>query len=101
MCNRLIWTGCSGICLFPATKTDNNVHCHQDCAERGENVPAEIVDAEKFVSTSERAEYCLVKRMKDSVKLKLRTPSKLYTMKIEPLKAEEIIKKLQCEIREI
>jgi hypothetical protein len=77
------------------------VHGHQDCAERGENVPAEIVDAEKFVSTSERAEYCLVKRMKDSVKLKLRTPSKLYTMKIEPLKAEEIIKKLQCEIREI
>jgi hypothetical protein len=39
--------------------------------------------------------------MKDSVKLKLRTPSKLYTLKIEPLKAEEIIKKLQCEIREI
>lgn len=67
----------------------------------GENVPAEIVDAEKFVSTSERAEYCSVKRMKDSVKLKLRTPSKLYTLKIEPLKAEEIIKKLQCEIREI
>jgi hypothetical protein len=67
----------------------------------GENVPAEIVDAEEFVSTSERAEYCSVKRMKDSVKLKLRTPSKLYTFKIEPLKAEEIIKKLQCEIREI
>jgi hypothetical protein len=67
----------------------------------GENVPAEIVDVEEFVSTSERAEYCSVKRMKDSVKLKLRTSSKLYTMKIEPLKAEEIIKKLQCEIREI
>jgi hypothetical protein len=67
----------------------------------GENVPAEIIDTEKFVSTSERAEYCSVKRMKDSVKLKLRTPSKLYTLKIEPLKAEEIIKKLRCEIREI
>ncbi len=67
----------------------------------GENVPAEIVDAEKFVSTSERAEYCSVKRMKDSVKLKLRTASKLYTLKVEPLKAQEIIKKLQCEIREI
>lgn len=67
----------------------------------GGKVPAEIVDAEEFVSTSERAEYCSVKRMKDSVKLKLRTASKLYTLKVEPLKAQEIIKKLQCEIREI
>jgi hypothetical protein len=67
----------------------------------GETVPAEIVDAEKFVSTSGRAEYCLVKRMKGHVKLKLRTPGMLYTLKIEPLKAEEIIKKLQCEIREV
>jgi hypothetical protein len=50
---------------------------------------------------SGRAEYCAVKRLKDVVKLKLRTPSKLYTLKIEPMKAEEIIKKLQCEIREV
>jgi len=35
------------------------------------------------------------------VKLKLRTSKKLYTLKVEPTKAEEIIKKLQCEIREI
>jgi hypothetical protein len=88
-------------CLVLATKTDNNVHGHKVALNMGENVPAEIVDAEKFVSTSERAEYCSVKRMKDYVKLKLRTPSKLYTLKVEPLKAEEIIKKLQCEIREI
>jgi len=64
-------------------------------------VPAEIVDAERFVAISERAHYCAVKRLKDVVKLKLRTPSRLYTLKVEPLKAEEIIKKLQCEIREI
>jgi hypothetical protein len=42
-----------------------------------------------------------VKRLKDVVKLKLRTARKLYTLKVEPMKAEEIIKKLQCEIREI
>jgi ferritin-like protein len=64
-------------------------------------VPTEIADTEHFVSMSGRAEYCAVKRLKDVVKLKLRTPSKLYTLKIEPMKAEEIIKKLQCEIREV
>ncbi len=64
-------------------------------------MPTETVDTEHFVSLSGRAEYCAVKRLKDVVKLKMRTPSKLYTLKIEPLKAEEIIKKLQCEIREI
>ena len=64
-------------------------------------MPSEIFDPEKFVEISERAEYCAVKRLKDIVKLKLRTARRLYTLKIEPVKAEEIIKKLQCEIREI
>jgi ferritin-like protein len=64
-------------------------------------LPAEIADAERFVAISERADYCAVKRLKDVVKLKLRTPNKLYTLKVEPLKAEELIKRLQCEIREI
>jgi ferritin-like protein len=64
-------------------------------------MPSEILDAEKFVEISGRADYCAVKRLKDVVKLKLRTASRLYTLKVEPLKAEEIIKKLQCEIREI
>jgi ferritin-like protein len=64
-------------------------------------VPSEIVDAEKFVEVSGRAEYCAVKRLRDVVKLKLRTAGRLYTLKVEPAKAEEIIKKLQCEIREI
>jgi ferritin-like protein len=65
------------------------------------SMPSEISDSEKFVEISGRAEYCAVKRLKDVVKLKLRTPKRLYTLKIEPAKAEEIIKKLQCEIREI
>jgi len=64
-------------------------------------MPAEILDVEKFVAMSARAKYCAVKRLKESVKLKLRTPSKLYTLKVEPLKAEEIIKKLKCEIQEL
>jgi hypothetical protein len=64
-------------------------------------MPAEILDLEKFVEISGRAEYCDVKRLRDVVKLKLRTPKRLYTLKIEPAKAEGIIKRLQCEIREI
>jgi hypothetical protein len=64
-------------------------------------MPSEILDVEKFVTMSERADYCFVKRLKDVVKLKLRTARQLYTLKVEPPKAEEIIKRLQCEIREI
>lgn len=64
-------------------------------------MPSEIFDADKFIELSERAEFCAVKRLKDVVKLKLRTSRRLYTLKAEPAKAEEIIKKLQCEIREI
>jgi hypothetical protein len=56
---------------------------------------------DKFIEISERAEYCMVKRLKDIVKLKLRTSGRLYTLKVDPSKAEEVIKKLHCEIREI
>jgi len=66
-----------------------------------ENMPEEIFDADKFVQASERAEYCNIKRLKRTVKLKLRTAKKLYTLKVDPTKAEEIIKKLHCEIREV
>jgi len=64
-------------------------------------MPSEVLDVEKFVALSARAEYCLVKKLKDTVKLKLRTPSKLYTLKVEPLKAEEVIKKLKCKSQEL
>ncbi len=63
-------------------------------------MPTEIFDMEKFVQISERAEYCAIKRLEKIVKLKLRTSKQLYTLKVEPSKAEEIIKKLTCEIRE-
>jgi len=64
-------------------------------------MPAEIFDQDRFVEISERAEFCAVKRLKDVVKLKLRTARRLYTLKVDPVKAEELIKRLQCEIREI
>jgi len=64
-------------------------------------MPTEIFDVEKFVEMSASAKYCSVKRLESIVKLKLRTPNKLYTLKVEPLNAEEIIKKLKCEIQEL
>jgi len=64
-------------------------------------MPEEVFDVDKFVELSERAEYCSIKRLKRMVKLKLRTPRKLFTLKVNPAKAEEVVKKLRCEIREI
>jgi len=64
-------------------------------------MPEEVFDVDKFIEISERADYCNIKRLKRMVKLKLRTPRKLFTLKVEPTKAEEIVKKLRCEIREI
>ena len=63
-------------------------------------MPTEITDVEKFVAISAKAKHCSVQRLKGAVKLKLRTPSQLYTLKIEPLRVDEIIKRLQCEIQE-
>jgi len=64
-------------------------------------MPEEVFDTEEFIQISERALYCSIKRLKKIVKLKLRTPKRLYTLKVDPPKAEEIIKKLHCEIREV
>lgn len=64
-------------------------------------MPTEIFDQDEFVEISDRAEYCAVKRLRDVVKLKLRTARRLYTLKVEPVRAEELIKKIRCEIREI
>jgi ferritin-like protein len=85
-----------------STKTDKNValHHHNERTKKEKTMPSEITDVEKFVAMSAKAKQCQVKRLKDTVKLKLRTPSQLYTLKIEPLRADEIIKRLQCEIKE-
>jgi hypothetical protein len=41
-----------------------------------------------------------VKRLKDVVKLKLRTPKQLYTIKVDPDKAGELMKQIKCEVIE-
>jgi len=64
-------------------------------------VPREIFNIDEFVRLSEHADYCQVKRVKNVVKLKIRTPKKLYTLKVDPGTAEGVVKRLQCEIREV
>jgi hypothetical protein len=64
-------------------------------------LPEEVFEVDKFISLSERAECCIVKRLSKTVKLKIRTPGKLFTMKIDPESVEGVIKKLRCEIVEI
>lgn len=64
-------------------------------------MPTEIFDAEEFVKLSEVALACRVKRLKDLVKLKLRTPSMLYTIKLQAPQAEEALKRIKCEIQEV
>ena len=83
------------------TVTDKNLRVIPEERLRIKGMPAEISDVDEFVALSAKAKFCSVKRLKESVKLKLRTPSRLYTLRVEPLRADEIIKKLKCEIREI
>lgn len=64
-------------------------------------MPAEVKDVEEFVQLSERASECRVKRLGNLVKLKLRTPKRLYTIKVEEDIAEEILKRVKCPVREL
>ncbi|MGA2784805.1 MAG: hypothetical protein ABSF09_08935 [Candidatus Bathyarchaeia archaeon] len=63
-------------------------------------MPTELADEEEFVKISERAIECRVKRLQDVVKLKLRTPRQLYTLKADPTKAAELLKQIKCEVIE-
>jgi hypothetical protein len=61
-------------------------------------MPEEINDVEKFIEIAQtRAYECRIKKSGDMVKLKLRTPSKLYTMKTDSLQAEDILKRIEIE----
>jgi hypothetical protein len=63
-------------------------------------MPKLITDVNRFLEMTEDAVECRVKRKTDSVKLKLRTPKYLYTLILEPQKAEEVIQQVKCQIVE-
>ncbi len=64
-------------------------------------LPTEIKDNERFLSLSETATECRVRRTADAVKLKLRTPKMLYTIKLDVAAAEDLLKKVKCPVREV
>lgn len=64
-------------------------------------MPAEISDVDRFIKLSENASECRVKRLEKEVKLKIRTPGRLYTIKLDVARAEEVLKQVKCEIREV
>jgi len=63
-------------------------------------MPKQIYDAEKFLEMTEDAEECRVKRSSDNVKLKLRTARYLYTIILDPQKAEEVLSQVKCQVVE-
>ncbi|MFW9958106.1 MAG: 50S ribosomal protein L38e [Candidatus Odinarchaeota archaeon] len=63
-------------------------------------MPKQITDVDKFLEMTEDAVECRVKRNTNSVKLKLRTTNYLYTIILEPQKAEEIIQQVKCQVVE-
>ncbi len=64
-------------------------------------MPSEIFDVKEFIEKSGHAVECRVKRVKGTVKLKLRTPKRLYTLKADESKAEELLKSIKCKVVEI
>ncbi|MFX0056975.1 MAG: hypothetical protein ACFE85_18535 [Candidatus Hodarchaeota archaeon] len=64
-------------------------------------MPKEIVNEEKFLELAEYAVHCRVKRVKDIVKLKLRTKRYLYTYKTDPITADRILRNVSCDIIEL
>ena len=46
-------------------------------------------------------EQCRIKRLDNSVKLKLRKNRYLYTIKLNTQEAEELLRQLRCDTREI
>ena len=63
-------------------------------------MPKQMYDVDKFLELSEDAEECRVKRGTNQVKLKLRTRKYLYTIILEPQKAEEVLQQVKCQIVE-
>jgi len=55
-----------------------------------------MMPSDEFLILAEGASSCLVKRLGDVTKLKLRTSRYLYTIKLEPSEAEELLNQIRC-----
>jgi hypothetical protein len=65
-------------------------------------MPQEIFDEDEFLEIARtRASVCRIKRTKDAVKLKLRTPKTLYTLKTTPEKGEVLLREIEIQQIEV
>ncbi len=64
-------------------------------------LPKEILSEEKFLELADFAIHCRVKRVKDVVKLKLRTRKYLYTYKTDPNSADRLLSSISCDVIEL
>jgi large subunit ribosomal protein L38e len=64
-------------------------------------LPKEILSEEKFLELANFAIHCRVKRVKDVVKLKLRTRKYLYTYKTDPNSADRLLSSISCDVIEL
>lgn len=64
-------------------------------------MPQEIFDAQEFLEISKRAKECRIKRLGDTIKLKLRTSKRLYTIKLPKGEAEALLNNIRCEKVEV
>ncbi len=64
-------------------------------------MPSEVAEREQFMMLAEKAAHCRVVRQGDKVKLKLRTPKRLYTIRLDTNEAEAVLKELKCKVLEL
>ena len=61
-------------------------------------MPKELFDEKEFLEIAKsRANLCRIKKKGEFVKLKLRTPGRLYTYKTTTEKAEALLKQIEIE----
>jgi hypothetical protein len=65
------------------------------------NVPRQIQSEEEFLDIVKRANEVRVKRLRDSVKLKLRTPSYLYSYICDPGTAERLLAGMKIPVVDV
>ena len=64
-------------------------------------MPKEITSADEFLKLAGKATECRVKKLGEQTKLKIRTTSSLYTIKLEAKAAEELLGKMTCPKNEV
>ncbi len=60
-------------------------------------MPKQISDVKEFIQLSNNAIECRIKRSEEFVKLKLRTPKELFTIKLDVKKTDDVLNKIKCE----